>query len=115
MRFFRRKVKQGIALGRKIGYPTLNFNVGKFGDHHNVGVYACDILIHGKSYTGALFFGPAISCKSNVLEIHVLGFSGHIYNEFIKFHVGKKLREPKRFKSPDELKKQIGIDLGKVV
>jgi riboflavin kinase/FMN adenylyltransferase len=115
MKFFRRKVKKGIALGRKIGYPTLNFNVGNFGDYYKPGVYKCEITLDNSSYIGALYFGPKLSHKSNVLELHIVNYIGQIYGQFVRFKVGKKIRSPKTFSGLDELKKQIEKDLKKVV
>lgn len=115
MRFFRRKVKKGIALGRTIGYPTLNFNIGNFADYYKPGVYKCEVTLDNSSCIGALYFGPTLSHKSNVLEVHMVNYNGQIYGQFIRFKVGKKIRSPKTFSGLDELKKQIEIDLGKVV
>ncbi len=112
---FRRKVKPGSRMGQKIGYPTLNFNVGSFADHYSPGVYKCEMTLDNSSYIGALYFGPKLSHKSNVLEVHVVNYNGQIYGQFVHFKVGKKIRSPKTFSGLDELKKQIGIDLGKVV
>jgi len=115
MTSFIRKVKKGITLGRKIGYPTLNFNVGDFGDYYKPGVYKCEVTLDNSSYIGALYFGPRLSHKSNVLEMHVVNYDRQIYGQFVRFKVGKKIRDPKRFNSPDELKKQIEKDLEMMV
>ena len=112
---FRRKVKTGSRMGQKIGYPTLNFNVGNFADHYRPGVYKCEMTLDNSSYIGALYFGPKLSHKSNVLEVHVVNYNGQIYGQFVHFKVGKKIRSPKTFSGLDELKKQIGIDLGKMI
>lgn len=112
---FIRKIKSGSRTGQKIGYPTLNFNVGNFADYYKPGVYKCEVTLNNLSYIGALYFGPKLSHKSNVLEMHIVSYDRQIYGQFVRFKVGKKIRNPKQFNSLISLKKQIGIDLGKVV
>ena len=108
---FRRKVQKGTGTGTKIGYPTLNFNVGHFGKHYGEGVYDSEVKIGSKIYKGALYFGPRLNHPGKVLEIYVFEFSKKIYNQFAAFRVLKKIRKPKTFKSLEELKKQIKKDL----
>lgn len=112
---FIRKIKSGSKTGRKIGFPTLNFNVGNFGDHYKPGVYKCEVNLDNSSYIGALYFGPKLSHKNNVLEVHVVNYNGQIYGQYIRFKVGKKIRSPKFFSDLGELKKQIEKDLIMVV
>jgi riboflavin kinase / FMN adenylyltransferase len=112
--YIRRKVKKGTATGRKIGFPTLNFNVGQFGDNYGEGVYIAEVKIADKLYNGALFFGPRLHSRIKVLEIYVIGFNKMIYGQFVRFCIVKKIRNPKMFKSLDELKKQIEEDVKNV-
>jgi riboflavin kinase / FMN adenylyltransferase len=113
--WFRRKVKSGSQNGHKIGYPTINLNVGNFSDHYSPGVYECEVILDNSSYIGALYFGPKLSHKGNVLEVHIIGYNGHIYGQYVRLKIGQKIREPKQFNDLSELKKQIGKDLEKVV
>lgn len=126
MRFLR-KVLHGEKLGRKLGFPTLNFHIGNFGKDHSVGVYQCTVWIKDPqkvkkhnayrlpptAYQGALYFGPKGSGKT-VLEIHVLNFSQDVYSQFVSFEVGQKIREPIKFDSFDALQAQIEEDVKKV-
>ncbi len=109
-----RKVLQGKKLGRKIGFPTLNFHVGNFGKSYSDGVYACQVHIGKVLYKGALYYGSRLSSRGKVLEVHVLDFNKNIYNQFIQLKVGKKIRGPQSFSNLDALKKQITDDLKKV-
>lgn len=113
--WIRRKVKPGHQLGRKLGHPTINFNVGSFALHRQPGVYSCEVKIHGKIYRGALYFGPKLARPGLALEIYVLDYSGNLYGQYINFKVGKKIRKPKRFDSPEALKKQIQEDVARIV
>jgi len=115
MKIFRRKVKPGSKTGNKIGYPTINLNIGDFSKHHSPGVYKCEVILDNSSYIGVLFFGPKLSQKGNVLEVHIVKYNRHIYGQYVWLKVGKKLREPKQFTSLKALQKQIKEDLKKVV
>lgn len=108
---FIRKVKAGSKTGQKIGFPTINLNVGNFSGDYKEGVYKCNVYIGSKEYTGALYYGPKMHHKGNILEIYIMGFSKRIYGQFIKFKIVRKIRIPKVFKELNELKKQIEIDL----
>lgn len=112
---FRRKVKPGSKMGRKIGFPTLNFNVGNFGQHVLPGVYNCRVFVDGKPFKGALYYGSKMSKKAKVLEVFVLSFHRRIYGRFVRFSVGKKIRGPKKFDSFAALKQQIQKDLKTVI
>ena len=129
---FKRKVLHGEKLGRKLGFPTLNFHVRNFGDYFEPGVYACTVNLKRSAVSsqrsakklsalrsplsacsGALYFGPKGTGK-NVLEIHVLNFSEQIYGQFVSFEVGEKIRGPKKFDSLEALKEGIAEDLERV-
>jgi FAD synthase len=113
--WYRRKVQMGKKLGRKLGYPTLNFNVGSFGTRHCPAVYSSEVKIKGKIYKGALFYGPKLKRRGRVLEVHVLDFSDDLYGQFVSFKVGQKIRKPMAFASLDELKNQIRKDVESLV
>ena len=113
--WLRRKVKSGSKTGKKIGYPTINLNVGDFSDHYSPGVYKCEVIIDNSSYIGVLFFGPKISHKGMVLEVHILNFDGQLYGHSVRIKIGKKIRNPIKFTSLTNLKKQIKEDLEKVI
>jgi riboflavin kinase/FMN adenylyltransferase len=111
MKTFRRKVLHGKKLGRKIGFPTVNFNVGSFARHFKQGVYTCEVRIGKKTWKGALHFGPKQGSRKPALEIHILNFKGNLYGKTITFRPLKFVRPPKTFASLDALKKQITRDL----
>jgi len=113
--WFRRKVKKGHKIGRELGHPTLNFNVGTFGLHQKPAVYACELKAKGKDYKGALYFGSKLSKPGHVLEVFIIDYSGSLYGQFVSFKVGRKIRGPKQFNSLEALKKQIQKDVESVV
>lgn len=109
--WFRRKVQSGQKLGRKLGFPTLNCQVGTVANHFSDGVYACEVMHDGSSYKGALHLGPKLGRRAKVLEIHLLNFNKSIYGKFIQIKIGQKIRGPKSFKNLEELKQQISADI----
>lgn len=111
---FRRKVQHGNKLGRQLGFPTLNLNVGNFGNYYKPAVYACQIHINGKEYKGALHFGPKQRSKKFTLEIHVLNFNHMIYGDWVSFQVEQRIRPPKDFSNLNALKNQIESDVDKI-
>ena len=115
MKIFRRKVKPGSKTGSKIGYPTINLNIGSFKDNYKSGVYKCEVILDNSSYIGALYFGPKLSHKGNILEVHIIKYNGHIYGQYVRIKVGKKIRGPIKFTSLKTLQKQIKEDLKSVV
>jgi len=114
MKYFLRKIKSGSQTGRKIGYPTINLNIGNFASYNPPGVYKCEVIIDKSVYIGVLYFGPKLSHKGNVLEIHIIDFQKQIYGQYIRFKINNKIRNSKKFNSLAELKKQIEIDLRKI-
>ncbi len=113
--WIQRKVKPGHQTGRKLGYPTLNFNEGNFGDEYRPGVYSCEICIKGKTHKGALYYGPKLNKPGFALEIYVFDYSNSLYGQQIKFRPLKWIRAPQRFDSEEALKKQIQKDIASIV
>lgn len=106
-------VTKGRGLGRKIGFPTINFVTDK-----NLllpyGVIAGYCEINGKKYKSVANFGKRLSFgdKELVPEVHVIDkdfYPCEFYK--IKFRPIKKIREEKKFISVFELKKQIQRDV----
>jgi len=109
-----RKVQKGTGTGTKIGFPTLNFNVGNFGEHYDEGVYVSEVKINKTIYKGALYFGPRLNSRRTVLEMYVVGFNKMMYNQFVSFKVLNKIRNPKTFSNLEKLKNQIKCDLKQI-
>ena len=103
------KVVHGEKRGRKIGFPTANIHM-----RHNrpplKGVFAVKFQNHfGVANLG---IRPSIKGETKLqLEVHLLNFSSDLYGQHVSVIFLKKLRDEKKFKSLDELKEQIKLDV----
>jgi len=48
------------------------------------------------------------------VEAHLLDFKGDLYGEELEVEIGEKLRDERRFDSPEQLQKQIQIDVANI-
>jgi len=98
-------VVKGKALGRKLGFPTANID-----PHHESippsGVYGVDVNLGEKLYRGILNIS-----RHKVIEVHILDFNKNIYGESMEVIFRQKIREEKKFKSLEALRKQIQLDI----
>lgn len=119
-------VRTGSGRGRLLGFPTVNLDL-----HHEVhppnGVYAVKVILFdvpghkvvpeeakarpsGQYINGLCNIGyrPTFSEGSDVLvEVHLLDFSGDLRGLDLEVIFIKRLRDEKRFDSPEELIKDI--------
>ena len=108
------KVQKGKQLGKKIGFPTANIDIKNY-VLAKPGVYAVRVLMQNslKYIKGIANLGyrPTFNQKKILLEVHLFKFSKNIYNKYLTVEFLKFIREEKKFKTVDQLKKQIKIDL----
>ncbi|HEY5232872.1 MAG TPA: bifunctional riboflavin kinase/FAD synthetase [Verrucomicrobiae bacterium] len=111
------RVVEGDKIGSKLGFPTANLDTTNLILPPN-GVYACCTKLKGQSYRVALNIGlrPTVaSAKAQLrVEAHLLDFDGNLYGKELEIEIGDKLRGERKFDSPDELREQIGKDVGSV-
>ena len=114
-KFVNIKVIKGIGVGGEISFPTLNLQINQKEKLSEYGVYICEIDIQKKSYVGLVHYGPKSIGTDNInkifLEVHVLDFNRNVYGEVVTIHLLKKIREVRKFKDVDALKKQIEKDI----
>ena len=104
-------VAHGFRFGRTIGIPTINFTVP---DHVLVperGVYITRAYLpDGSSIAGVTNVGtrPTVSDSSKVsIETFLLDFDGDLYGKRIRLEFCRRLREEKKFDSPQQLKDEV--------
>lgn len=108
-------VMHGQALGRKIGYPTANLNIGNNIVLPKEGVYHSTLTIGNseREYKAITFVG--ISNINNVLRVesHILDFSKMIYGKSVDVRLLKYSRDNIWIDSIDELKVLLEKDENK--
>ena len=109
-------VVPGNRLGRVLGYPTANIEVGDSVDIPN-GVYAARVIIGERCYEALANIGtkPTVTDSDRrYLEVHILEYSGDLYGQILTVELKEFIRPEKRFESVDLLKRQIELDKQKI-
>jgi riboflavin kinase / FMN adenylyltransferase len=106
------KIVKGRGEGKRIGVPTLNFEVPTgFTEKH--GIYAGWAWIDGEKHPAAIHYGPAptFGISESSLEAHLLrSFLSHS-PETGEFELVQFLREIEDFKNIEDLQEQIRKDV----
>ena len=110
-------VVEGLKMGSKLGFPTANIKL----DHDlylpKYGVYGITCIIDNKPYEGILNIGvtPTVSDNNKIkIETHIFDFDKNIYGENLVIQINQFIRDEIKFSTPEELVKQINIDISKV-
>jgi len=108
------EIVPGTGTGRRFTFPTLNLKPeqellpGR-------GVYVTRTLLEGetKSRRSVTNVGmrPTFNGASLSVETHLLDFSGEVTAERMEVRFWKRLREEKKFASPEDLRAQIAHDI----
>lgn len=112
------RVVPGFQEGRSMGFPTANI----FVDNPQKliparGVYAVrvtDESASGNRYMGMLNIGLRPTMKEKVdketIEVHLIGYSGDLYDHLLKVEFIERLREEHKFRGKAELERQLQAD-----
>lgn len=108
------EVIKGIGRGSSIlGYPTANI-VPKQEIIPKEGVYAVKVTIPNlKTFNGVANIGnnPTFGNVNMSYEVHILDFKENLLGKLIRVHFIERLRDEKKFNSPEELKENIARDI----
>jgi riboflavin kinase/FMN adenylyltransferase len=108
-------VIHGDSRGKSIGFPTANLDTGNEKLIPAAGVYACRAIYNEKKYPAAVNIGTRPTFESADLrshvEAHILDFSGDLYSQNIILEFISRLRSEQRFKSVEDLLRQIEVDI----
>ena len=106
------KVIKGDKRGRKIGFPTCNVKILDY-VIPKLGVYAVRVKTTKFVKKGIANIGyrPTFNGQNLLLEVNIFGINKNLYNKEINVDFIKFIRSEKKFKSLEQLKKQIKIDI----
>ncbi len=108
------KVIKGHRRGRKIGFPTCNL---KLNDYvvPKLGVYAVKVKSKNFYKNGIANIGyrPTFKGQNLLLETNIFGINENLYNKVISVNFKKFIRQEKKFRNLNYLKKQIKLDINK--
>lgn len=105
-------VQHGDKLGRTIGYPTANLDMGPY-LRPTYGIYAVrGRLADGRVLNGAANLGvrPTFDPPKELLEPHFFDFSDDLYGQVIEVELIEWLRAEAKFDSLDALVAQMDLD-----
>jgi len=108
------EVQKGRQMGKKIGFPTCNLDIKNY-VIPRLGVYAVKIrrkntnqILKGIANIG---YRPTFNQKKILLEVHIFNFSSNLYKKVLTIDFISFIRNEKKFKNINQLRKQIGSDL----
>lgn len=106
------RVLTGNQIGRRIETPTANINIDNF-DFCFSGVFLCKTSYENRSYYAIANFGPKPTFNDyrQSLEINLFDFEGNLYDKELSVVFLCKIRDQIKFKSIEDLKKQIKADI----
>jgi riboflavin kinase / FMN adenylyltransferase len=107
-------VEKGAERGTLMGFPTANTRLEK-GAALSHGIYAVRVTVDGARYHGASYLGtrPTFDAGAPLLETFIFDFNGDLYNKKIRVEFIDFIRADAKFKSMDDLVKQMTIDCEK--
>ncbi len=112
-------VIQGQQLGRTIGFPTANLQLPEDKFLPRQGVYAVRVFndvkqphITLKNHLGVMNIGdrPTVNGTHITVEVHLLNFTGDLYDQKLEVQLEKFLRPQQKFSTLEALKAQIQLD-----
>ncbi|MDH6356784.1 bifunctional riboflavin kinase/FAD synthetase [Parabacteroides sp. PF5-9] len=108
------RIADGHKIGRTLGFPTANIQLSEpYKIIPAIGVYAVWVYLEEKRYKGMLYIGdrPTLNNGDDItLEVHILDFSGDIYNNEISVSFVHYVRGDIKFDSLEALSKQLEND-----
>lgn len=106
------RVQHGDKLGRTIGYPTANIDMGSY-LRPAYGIYAVrGLLPDGRVLNGAANLGirPTFDPPKELLEPYFFDFAESLYDQVIEVQLIQRLRGEAKFDSLDALTAQMDAD-----
>lgn len=106
-------VVSGAERGHLLGFPTANIGVNHDAALPADGVYITKAYVADRSYPSVTNIGhrPTFGGGHRTIEVFLLDFSGHLYDQQLRIELVARLRPERRFDTPQELQAQIAQDV----
>ena len=108
------KVVKGEGIGKQINFPTANIEIGnKVKALPKNGVYCVEVYHKESSYRGMTNVGvrPTFNGTDRTVEVHILlDELEDIYGDLLSISFLSRIRDEKKFDSPEDLMEQLGKD-----
>jgi riboflavin kinase/FMN adenylyltransferase len=109
------EVVSGSDRGKRLGFPTANLRLQEGRVYPGPGVYVCLAEVAGRRWKAVTNIGvrPTFGESQEIatIETHLLDFEGDLYHQEIELTFIKRLRDERRFSSPEALVSQIKKDV----
>ncbi len=106
-------VVAGAKMGRTLGFPTANVEVGPDMAVPGNGIYATMAFVDEERHMAATSIGtrPTFNGKGRTIEAFLLGFDKNLYNRQLRLEFVQRLRDELKFESVEGLLKQMELDV----
>jgi riboflavin kinase / FMN adenylyltransferase len=107
-------VVKGAGRGHGLGFPTANLDLGyPWKVMVALGVYGGWAEAQGRTYPAIANVGrnPTFGGEAPHIEVHLLDFSGNLYDGELRFRLEFAVRPERRFPSVEALRAQIAQDI----
>lgn len=103
------EILHGNALGRTIGFPTINVIPPSCKIVPKLGVYISSTMVDGVTYASVSNVGikPTVGGTTLLCETHLLDFTQDAYGKSATTYLHRFVRDEQKFASVDQLKEQI--------
>jgi len=105
-------VRHGEQRGRVVGFPTINLDVPARKLLPPDGVYAAIVETPAGRFGGMMNQGhrPTFDDGRRLIEVHLFGFAGELYDRWVRVEWFAPLREIRRFDGVAALRQQLEDD-----
>ena len=107
------KVVRGTGRGASLGFPTANLDILPNQAIPADGVYLTLVYVESKVYRSLTNVGtnPTFGNSRRTIESHLFDLKGALYGHEIRIEFIGKLRDERKFINPEELARQINLDI----
>jgi riboflavin kinase/FMN adenylyltransferase len=107
------RVVPGARRGIELGFPTANLDVEPGQALPAEGVYISQAHIDDRAHPAMTNIGkrPTFGGSEHLVEVYLVDYHGDLYGQELAVDIIERLRDEKKFDTPEELKKQIAEDV----